>query len=285
MCNKKNFQPLLIIGAARSGTKILRNTIGDHPKINSIPYDINFVWKYGNEKIVHDELSMYDFNEKSCVFINGFFSRYAVNYPIVIEKTVSNTLRVSYTNLIFPNAKYIHLIRHPLDVIESVYRQWTKSPDLMYLLKKSFSFPFIKCYDYAFKYVINEGKRVFSRSKSLQTTWGPIYNGLFNDIEKLSLWEVCALQWQKCYLSSAKDLEAISENSKLIVKYEDFVSNPSEILLSINNFLGIENNSNYQISKITPENVGNGKKIPTEIKEKILSIIEPQMIDLGYDIL
>ena len=52
--------PIIIIGAARSGTKILRAALSSHPEMVAIPYDINYVWKYDNYDIDHDELSMRD---------------------------------------------------------------------------------------------------------------------------------------------------------------------------------------------------------------------------------
>ena len=48
--------PIIILGAARSGTKMLRKALASHPDLHAIPYDINYVWKYGSYQLPHDEL-------------------------------------------------------------------------------------------------------------------------------------------------------------------------------------------------------------------------------------
>ncbi len=118
--------PIIILGAARSGTKILRDTIAAHPSISSIPYDINFVWKYGLYHIRHDELTPNDLTERGKKFIHSFFSRFdSKNLDTrIIEKTVSNTVRVEFVQKIFPNCQFIHLIRDGRDVAVSSMIQW-----------------------------------------------------------------------------------------------------------------------------------------------------------------
>ena len=71
--------PVIILGAARSGTKILRDTIAAHPSLVSIPYDISFVWKYGVYHIKHDELSPVDITKHDNVFIYNFFHSFYQN--------------------------------------------------------------------------------------------------------------------------------------------------------------------------------------------------------------
>ena len=43
------YSPIFIIGAARSGTKFLRALLAESPSLVAVPYDISFVWRYGNE--------------------------------------------------------------------------------------------------------------------------------------------------------------------------------------------------------------------------------------------
>ena len=50
------YRPIILLGAARSGTKLLRDVIATHPNIGKVPYDINYIWRLGNEFIPHDEL-------------------------------------------------------------------------------------------------------------------------------------------------------------------------------------------------------------------------------------
>ena len=42
-------QIVIIIGAARSGTKYLRDVLATAPNAARVPYDINYIWRYGSE--------------------------------------------------------------------------------------------------------------------------------------------------------------------------------------------------------------------------------------------
>ena len=50
-------KPLMVVGAGRSGTTFLRNTIVQHNKVVSFRYEMNAMWKYCNEMIEHDCLT------------------------------------------------------------------------------------------------------------------------------------------------------------------------------------------------------------------------------------
>ena len=49
-------KPIIIISAARSGTKMLRYVLDASSDIASYPYDANYIWKYGNYNVDHDEI-------------------------------------------------------------------------------------------------------------------------------------------------------------------------------------------------------------------------------------
>ena len=104
---ESNFEQIILIGPARSGTKILRDTIATHPKINKIEFDINFIWKRHNEEVQHDSLASEKASPKVVKYIRKYFKSKAKNADFVIEKTVSNTLRIPFVRKVFPKAKYI----------------------------------------------------------------------------------------------------------------------------------------------------------------------------------
>ncbi len=137
------YQPIILIGAARSGTKLVRDIIASHPAIAAVPYDINYIWRLGNEAFAHDELPVNCLNPRIRQSIRKEIQRFDKQTPFLIEKTVSNCLRVPFVNAIFPEAKFIHLLRNGLDVVESVYRQWMASPDWRYIWRKGRAFPSI----------------------------------------------------------------------------------------------------------------------------------------------
>jgi len=53
-----NRRPIILIGAARSGTKFLRDIIASDKSVKAVPFDANFVWRYGVEEESDDALSI-----------------------------------------------------------------------------------------------------------------------------------------------------------------------------------------------------------------------------------
>ena len=45
----QQLEPIVLIGAARSGTKILRDALATALGVPQVPYDVGYVWRYGNE--------------------------------------------------------------------------------------------------------------------------------------------------------------------------------------------------------------------------------------------
>ncbi|MEM7128350.1 MAG: sulfotransferase [Chloroflexota bacterium] len=257
-----NFRPVFIIGAARSGTKLLRDTIARHPDIDKVPYDVNYIWRMGNQETAHDELTTHSVTSEVKAKIRHQLKKYHRGNAVLIEKTVSNCLRIPFVNAIYPNAHFIHLIRDGYDVIESSYRQWTASPDWRYILKKASTYPITIAPSYAFKYLMTIGNKMISTQGQPHSTWGPVYDGMQDDLTQLTLLEVCAMQWQKCVLHPFNTLKSIPSERVITVRYADFVQSPKQILGDITEFIGGDDSAYQQMdfSEIHPNNVGKGFK-------------------------
>lgn len=192
---------VFLIGAARSGTKFLRDTLAASSDIAEIPYDINYVWRHGNERCPHDELGPEDIDDRTADHIRKTIERLAMKGrettpPIILEKTVSNTLRVDMIRRVFPEAEFIRLERNGLDVVESSYRQWTMPPDRSYLVEKLRYFP-VREWRYALWFAQN----MLSRSDA-PAIWGPRYDGIERDVSELGTAQTCARQWERSVVLS-----------------------------------------------------------------------------------
>lgn len=275
--NKSNqIQAVFLLGAGRSGTKFLRDILGASSGVSIIPYDVGYVWRYGNENISHDELIPENLNEPIKKYIRETLPRLLKkdssksNARILIEKSVPNTLRPAFIQEIYPNAKFIHLIRDGRAVTESAMRLWQAPPERGYLLKKLRYFPW-KNYKYALWYIGNiiKGKLGSGRGQQI---WGPVYNGLINDAESLPLETVCARQWKKCIEISLNQLKAFDNQDNIIeVRYEDLMQNAKE-LESICEFIGIKDKSTVI------ENYEN--KVVRTHTEKWKNTLSPQQLEL-----
>lgn len=279
---RKNYQPILLIGAARSGTKILRDTISTHPEVEKIGFDINFIWKRYNENIDHDELTPVDISPKFQKFIYRFFSTKVKGSSYIIEKTVSNTLRIPFLLKLFPQAKFIVLYRDGRDAVESVYRQWNTAPDNNYLFKKLLSVPFLQVLPYLFKYAIDTFKIKLKLKTSESYVWGVRYKGYKEDLEKDDLITFCAKQWNHCANAIVTNQDKIPKENRLIVRYENLVTDPNTEFKRIATFLDLPLEQ-FDYSAIRPTNVGKSKnKLSKEDFQNVNNLLHDTLGKLGY---
>ena len=279
------YQPVIIIGAARSGTRLLRDTIARHPDVDKVPFDINYVWRLGNESLPHDEIPPQALTPGNRARIQKNIARFQDKAPILIEKTVRNCLRVPFVAAVYPGARFIHLLRHGEDVVESVYRQWQAPPDWRYIIRKARTYPLLETPGYALRYIQNIFKRSAQQDKK-SAIWGPLYQGIHHDLLVMDLWEICAIQWTKSIQTAYQGFEGLDPQKICSVRYEDFVGAPDIWLRRIARFLEIDPSPYHDpkiLENIATHNIGKARtKLSFEQKSLIKSHLEPAMGQSRY---
>lgn len=232
--SSQNLQPVIIIGAARSGTKFLRDLIGASTACCVVPYDVNYIWRYRNEGLRHDALPPESCTDRTAEYIRRCLkaaARYdgsALDRPtFLVEKTVSNCLRVPFIDRVFPDAVYINLVRDGRNVVESSVRMWQEPVSIGHVLEKVRYFP-LRNFSYAAWYLKNVVGGWVARNKGVRV-WGVRYSGIELDIRRLSVPEICAKQWRICVEQSANDLASISSSRVLSVRYESLTGQEDEV--------------------------------------------------------
>ena len=94
-----NPSPIIIIGAARSGTKFLRNVLAAAEGVKAVPYDINYVWRYGAEHSPDDVLDPDELTAERVKYIKNTIRRLA--------SANNGEIAVSYTHLTLPTTPYV----------------------------------------------------------------------------------------------------------------------------------------------------------------------------------
>ncbi len=232
---------LIIISAARSGSKFLRDLLGASRQCAVVPYDINYVWRHGNESASDDALLPESVDERQIAYIRKVIPRLAgvrraSDQRLVIEKTVSNALRVPFVARIFPDAKFVHLIRDGRAVAESTRRVWNELPASAYMLDKLRYFP-MRNYHYALWYLRNHLR--LGGGRSSRAVWGPRYPGIASDLESMNLLAVCARQWSQCLQFAEIELASLPHEQVYTVRYEDLVDG-ADPLAELCEFAGID---------------------------------------------
>lgn len=247
-------QLIFLIGPARSGTKILRDVLSRNSSIDKVAYDINFIWKHKNESWENDEIPPEALSAEKKVFVSKYLAKHLTDpNNFLIEKTVSNTIRVSYLLAMYPQAKFIFLLRDGYDVIESVYRQWFETPPKSYLIKKAREIPLSVLIKYVPKFIKN-----LASKKSQTYHWGVKVPGLdhIGSVE-----EKIAYQWMYCIRSMSRHKEMLPNDNLYTIRYEDLAQNPKKEVGKILQFISPELKlEGMDLSDISSRSIGKGRK-------------------------
>jgi len=235
-----NNRPIVIIGAPRSGTNLLRDMLVKLSGVGTWPCDeINYIWRHGNIRFPSDEFSPDMATQKIKAYINKKFVALARSMKLdtVVEKTCANSLRVGFVSEVLPDAKYIFIVRDGMDVVGSAMKRWTAPLDIPYLFRKSRFVPVFDLPYYASRYLFHRVYRLTSNKRRL-SLWGPSMSDIEDLLSRYTLSEVCALQWKACVEKAEAGLSSIPSDRIVKVKYEDFVNNPVEEFSRLSSFVG-----------------------------------------------
>jgi hypothetical protein len=288
MKSRSRVPVVIIIGAGRSGTNMLRDLLVQMPGLDTWPCDeINYIWRYGNARYPSDEFSPDQVTEANAAYIRQAFEKIAKkqNVDQVVEKTCANSLRVGFVDRIFPDAQFINIVRDGRDVVASAMKRWRAPLDLSYVLHKARYVPPGDVPYYGFRYLFNHVYRFGSRGER-QASWGPRFEGMEAALRSKTLAEVCALQWRRCVERSEEDFATISRNRVHRVNYETFVEDPFAGINELAGFLDIRL-SQISISKlaqfITAENVGKWRyELSIEDQKCVEPLIKSLLCNYGY---
>ena len=283
------YKKVIIVGAPRSGTNMLRDTLCKHKDIATWPCDeINYIWKHGNVLHPSDSIPASRASNTIKEYIRESFDWVARSYSakVVIEKTCANSLRIPFVDKVCHDAKYIFIVRNGMDVVSSSKIRWTASLDWKYILKKARFVPLIDLPYYAARYLLNRIYGVFSSSNKLKS-WGPVLDDMSNISNGLSLNEVCALQWREC-VNSSKDAFLKINNSRILkIHYEDLVRAPVFEVEKIMDFIQVSTSTEEVLSmthSISSKNIGKGESSFSKKEAKnIRTIVGDTLKGQGYD--
>lgn len=288
MADSPNYVPVIIIGAGRSGTKILRDVLARLPGAGTWPCDeINYIWRHGNAAHPDDELDPTMARPSVRRFIRRAFDRLARRRGLthVIEKTCANSLRVGFVHRIFPGARFVFIVRDGRDVTASALERWRAPLDLAYLARKARFVPWRDLPYYAVRYLGNRLHRWVSDERRV-SWWGPRFKGWDEASRREGLVSLCARQWVRCVEKAEADVAALPPVQVLRLRYEDLVARPDDVLREILEFLGIdidEEQVGRYVGAVESSSVGRWRTRLTDAQiEEIQTILAPTLARYGY---
>lgn len=284
-----DFEPVVVIGAGRSGTKILRDTLSSLPGAGTWPCDeINYVWRHGNARHPDDELSRAHATPRVRRYIRAQFAHLARRRGLetVVEKTCANSLRVGFVDEVLPEAKLVFLVRDGRDVVASALRRWRAPLDMPYLLRKARFVPPSDIPYYGWRYLLNRVHRLAS-SEGRLASWGPRCKGMDEWLRTDSLPVVCARQWRRCVERAEEELSALPLEKVLRLRYEDLVASPRPETDRLARFLGIDVSPDLLRTAVGPihaSSVGAWRaRLAADEQAAIRSVLADPLRRLGYE--
>lgn len=286
-------QPIIIVGAPRSGTNMLRDVLTSTPGVTTWPCDeINFVWKHGNLDLDHDEIPASRAG-RTADYLRGQFDRRAKagRAEVVVEKTCATSLRVPFVAAALPEAKFIFIRRDGLDATASTMKRWNAEFDLKYTLKKVRYVPPTDFPRHLRDFVAKRARQRLSgdsRSEDnelkVSTWWGPRPSD-FHDLQRdHPLEELAFIQWQRCVEQSADALAQLDADRVLDVRYEDYVADPMAGTLRCLEFMGLSDQLRQtEVGQVMTSSVGKGRaQLGPEAVERLEALGGRTLARFGY---
>lgn len=290
-----------VIGCQRSGTTLLSDLLGMHPDLATWnePY---FIWDWHLPAKDTDARTAEEATPQVKKFCDSAFTTFQKKYKckMVIEKSPENCFRIPFVHALYPDAKFIHILRDGRDVAQSIVREWNtraaqvKSKSVAKALKlahqKWYEQPDIptrlKQFYFEFRSMpLWPPSNLFNKARwKGYPGWGPRFDSWQRDIEKLSQVEFNALQWVKATEQALQDSVLIPSANYLEIRYEDLTAQPNETLQKILSFLGIDTAPAAQLTHgVRPDNSRKWEKFFT--KDELLQVEAIQgtlLQQLGY---
>ena len=276
-----DYREVIIIGAPRSGTNMLRDMICRLPGCATWPCDeINYIWRHGNARWPSDALPAELATPEVRRYIRRRFDRQAGRRRAahLVEKTCANSLRVPFVDRVLPDARYLFIHRRPVDAVASAIRRWRAPFELGYTLRKARFVPLGDVPYYASRLLANRLHRIVSGQRRL-ASWGPRLESMAELVRRHSLPEVCALQWSACVQEAARALAALDPARVHALGYEDLVGRPAPGLEAICRFLGVAAPPaaiERAVAGVSLDSVGKGEReLDAPTRSLVLGLAEP----------
>jgi hypothetical protein len=203
-----------------------------------------------------------------------------------MEKTPSNILRIPYIKKIFPEAKYLYLIREPLAYLSSAEYKWQIPIYMNKAWRRLKETPKIQLPHYVGRFFWDHFSKRVLRHKYV-SIWGVRYKGIYEDLKRYDTAQVIAKQWVFCSKQAEEDLASLDLSTVTRMRYEDFVADPVSQFRRISQHFGLEMTA--AMAERVKETVDAGRqdkwrRLEVAVVDKCLPLLEEEMAHHGYKV-
>ena len=291
-----------IIGSPRSGTTVLGNILDCHSQIAEW-YEPYYMWSFFIGSHEDDVWETSFITTRARKKIIKEYQRYKkkTGKDLIVEKTPGHAFHIQPIRSVFPDAKWIHLLRDGRDATLSINKEWNKRAEMvnqqsyrqlvdtaLAMLRRQ---PYLKYRLMALLYEILairsvDPKMYLNKSKwKGKPYWGPRFKGWEAFIAEHTHLEFNAMQWVKSVEAVQADWGTIPESRRLEIRYETLLDNPEKTLTTVLEFLGYAPSRAFfeRIPRLKPVNSCKWKEeFTTSEIERIQPILTPMLGKTGY---
>ncbi len=277
--------PIFLIGNVRSGTTMFHQIFNLHEEVESW-YEPRTIWVYGAPRRRHDRFTSEDATKRVKRYIRKRFIKHQRSHGNrrIMEKTPSNIMRIPYVESIFPESKYLYIIREPFANLSSAEIRWKFESNWHHLWVRFLECPKTQIPHYLKRFLVDRYRHYILR-KEYFSVWGVRYPGIYEDLKQISLEELICKQWVECSKQAEEDLSKMDPSKVMRIRYEDFVEKPVEIYREVANFFEIELTKKIesQISEmVDPSRQDKWKRLDKDILRRCFPILKDEMQRHGY---
>lgn len=220
----KLIEPIIILSAPRAGSTLLFETLAKHPDlwtvggeshqiIEHIPALSTVARGYVSNRLDSDDADDDTIQTLQTRFYqaarkaNGQTNAGSEQQIRLLEKTPKNALRIPFLLSVFPDAKFIYLVRDPRENISSIMDGWRSGRFVTY--------PEITATDSRWSFLLPDGWQYYKAASKA---------------------EVARFQWQAANDAILNNLLQLPTNQFEVVSYQDLVTQPMEVIARLTEF-------------------------------------------------
>lgn len=220
-------RPIFILSAPRSGSTFLYDLLSSFNKLWGWHAEVDAIWwqhfPYERKEEPSDYIGAEEYAPRVAALLRRDFYRYAlyarqergerctlthrlgllrsIRY---LDKTIANCFHMDFLTRLFPDARFILLLRDGRATISSMMEGW-QDPD---------------------RFVKPQLTRYIPRGSQISHWSFPAPPGWRTVLDR-PLEEICAWSWMRHVEMAADALEAVTAERKCILRYEDLLDNPT----------------------------------------------------------
>ena len=275
--------PVFIVGTHRSGTTWLGSLMASVPGTAYWP-EPRQVWVYRNWDKPDDVLLARDATERIKRHIRRRFAEYTRGRggSRFCEKTPSNCLRIPFMHAVFPEGKFVLLIRdgravfRSTDEIQSKGADWNRIWDRI----RESSWRELPAYLDRIPWI---WRKLIGRRLDF---WGVRPPGWQEWPKQLTPAQIIARQWADSVTIAYTAFHELPTNQRLLMRYEDLASDPHRELSRLAEFAEIESADVLNEAGARTVRAGTNQKWRDELSPELLDEIKPILLPtlerLGY---